>query len=158
MMNLVKSGLGLVAGMGAGAIVTNIVSAFVPKDANKISKLGYLIGGICIVGVVSKQASEYAEDTVDELIELKESFEGEYIPCASKEVAEHALENMKDVLKETGVVPLYAFLEASDNKEFINDKAYKYGWTNLDKAKVINVGNKTGLYLPKLELLKGDDE
>lgn len=162
-MKILKSVIGLVAGMGAGAIVTNIVSAAIPKDTNKISKIGYVLGGICIVGIVSDKASKYAEDLVEQaeegyknIKELTGSVNLDKIEFDTKEKAEDILNNMEKLLADYGNVTLSDVLTMLGLESGEEDT--KKGWDELYTARVHKYKEKYLLLLPRMKVLEGDDK
>lgn len=162
-MKILKSVIGLVAGMGAGAIVTNIVSAAIPKDTNKISKIGYVLGGICIVGIVSDKASKYAEDLVEQaeegyknIKEMTDLNNFEKVLFDTEEEAKSILDDMKTILEaekevtRANLLVLMGFIPKPGDE--------KVGWINLCKSKVIKAKDDYLLLLPRMKILEGDDK
>jgi gamma-glutamyl-gamma-aminobutyrate hydrolase PuuD len=69
MLSKVKGIVGIVASLGAGAVVGNLIKTTTPASAGKIAKVLAGIGGLVLTGVTSVLAAQYAENEVDNIAE-----------------------------------------------------------------------------------------
>lgn len=58
---------------GAGIIVKNAIKATTPADIGSIKKVGVMIGGFAVVGIVSDAASRYTGRMVDDCVHAYET-------------------------------------------------------------------------------------
>lgn len=68
-LELVKTGVGLVASVGVGAIVGNAIKATTPSDIKTISKLCVAVGSLVLTGILGDMASKYTDDQIDSMAE-----------------------------------------------------------------------------------------
>lgn len=61
---IVKGATGLVASLGAGAVVGNAIKATTPSDMKKITKVLVGVGGIVISSIAGDMAAKYIEDQI----------------------------------------------------------------------------------------------
>ncbi len=65
---IIKLSVGMVASIGAGAIVGNIIKVTTPSTTTKLMKLVIGLGGLVLTGIVGDAASTYVDKTVDDMV------------------------------------------------------------------------------------------
>jgi len=63
-----KAILGFVASFTVGTVAGAVLRAYIPVDANKITKISYQIGTYVIAGMAGEAATKYTERTVDSIV------------------------------------------------------------------------------------------
>ena len=66
---IIKKGLALLAGWGAGSVVAEVAKNAKPHDLKKYEKVVYWVGGMVLSTMVSDQASKYTEDAIEKVTE-----------------------------------------------------------------------------------------
>lgn len=66
-LNVVKTTAGIVVSIGVGAIIGHAIKATTPADLKTINKIVVSIGTVALVGYLSMKASDYAENTIQEV-------------------------------------------------------------------------------------------
>jgi len=65
---IVKDVISFCASTGVSTVVSNIVSATMPKDAKLITKVSTAVGGFVLSAMISSKASEFIEVEFDKLV------------------------------------------------------------------------------------------
>lgn len=63
-----------IVGLGAGVVVKNIIVATTPQNITAVQKALVMIGAFGLSGIVTKAASNYTTEEIEELEELYKSF------------------------------------------------------------------------------------
>lgn len=66
---LVATGL---SSWGAGVIVKNAIKATTPADIGSIKKIGVVVGGFAVAGIVADAASRYTGNQIDAFVAVYE--------------------------------------------------------------------------------------
>jgi hypothetical protein len=61
-----------VASWGAGVVVKNAIAVTTPADLTTMKKVGVMVGGAAIAGIVGDAASRYSGDIVDQVFDAYE--------------------------------------------------------------------------------------
>lgn len=69
-LEILKSGITLVASVGVGAVVTNAVKSTTPADLKVLNKIVVVIGTTAVSYIASDGAAKYFGNYVDELTEM----------------------------------------------------------------------------------------
>lgn len=67
---MLKSMVGMVAGIGVNQVVSNIVIATTPKNMRDGMKVLNSIGVLVIGGMVSHSVSKYVTESIDEMMDM----------------------------------------------------------------------------------------
>lgn len=70
-----------------------------------------------------------------------------HIHFPSRVDAENALDEMKDIINQYGVVTIADFYELSGNHNFVYNSS-KYGWVNVDRCKIVRIKDGFKIDLP----------
>jgi hypothetical protein len=65
---MVKQITGIVAGVGVGTVVSNVVRATTPPNAGMFTKVSAMIGSFTISGILSVPITKYTDLQVDKTI------------------------------------------------------------------------------------------
>lgn len=68
-LGLVKNAISFVASVGVGVVVKNAVQHTTPDNLDKLTKVGIVVGGFVVGSMIADQASKYAENQVDEVVD-----------------------------------------------------------------------------------------
>lgn len=64
-----KTGLRIVATIGTGLIVSNLVAGTTPKDTKTLTRIVIALGSGAIAGLVGEKVGAYVNTTFDETVE-----------------------------------------------------------------------------------------
>lgn len=67
-LKVFKAATNIVVSVGAGAVIKNAIRATTPEDVKKIGKIGIVIGGFAISGLVADAAVKHVDNMTDEFV------------------------------------------------------------------------------------------
>lgn len=68
-LNVVKGVAGFAASLGASAVIGNAIKATTPETLSTINKVGVVIGGVVVSGMVGTAASNFVRSEIDEAVD-----------------------------------------------------------------------------------------
>ena len=72
-MNLIKSGVQLLSGFGAGLIADEALKVIKPRNLTGFKKVAVKVGGFVLSTMIADKASDYVGETIDKTVnEIKE--------------------------------------------------------------------------------------
>ena len=92
-LGLIKSGVQLLTGFGAGMIADRAIAVFKPKNLVGLKKVAVKAGGIALSMMVVDKTSEYVGEAIDKTVEdLKKFIEPKEV---TEEVVEETVEGVE---------------------------------------------------------------
>ena len=86
-VNLIKSGIQLVSGFGAGLIADEALKVIKPRNLTGFKKVAVKVGGFVLSTMIADKASDYVGETIDKTVnEIKEFKKPKEVVTDDKEV------------------------------------------------------------------------